>query len=335
MKSRKFVLCRRPQGLPKVSDFQLVEEEVSEILQDGEILCSAEYLSVDPYMRGVANSIGIGETMPGVQVARVLKSKCATFPQGSKVVGLFGWRDITLWRPDDHPEIEYLYPLPDMKGLPESYAIGSVGRPGNTAYFGLLEVGEPKPGETVVVSAAAGAVGSLVGQIAKIKGCKVIGFAGSEEKVEFLRSDLGFDYAFNYKTQSISERLNECAPEGVDVYFDNVGGEFAFHVLQKMRPKGRIALCGAISTYNREDTKEPVKISFDYTKMIYNNIKMEGLHVLRWRSRWFEGINQIRDWILEGKLKVRESVTEGFENMPQAFISMLKGGNIGKEVVKC
>ncbi|XP_021958008.1 prostaglandin reductase 1 [Folsomia candida] len=334
IKARKFVLRNRPQGLPKTSDFELVEEEISENLEDGEILCKAEWLSVDPYMRLVANNLQLGEMMPGVQVARVIKSRSPEYEEGSKVVGLFGWRDTTKCNPSLHTEIEYLYPLPDMKSLPESYAIGSVGRVGNTAYFGLLDVGCPQPGETVVVSAAAGAVGSLVGQIAKLKGCKVVGFAGSDEKVDFLLNDLGFENAFNYKTVNVPDALVKAAPKGVDVYFDNVGGEFAFHVTQKMNQGGRIALCGAISSYNR-DASQPAMIPFDYTKMIYNNIKLEGLHVLRWKHRWFEGINQIRDWILEGKIVVRETVTEGFENMPEAFIRLLKGSNIGKEVVKC
>jgi len=222
--------------------------------------------------------------------------------------------------------------MPEMKGLPDSYALGCMGMPGNTAYFGLTNICKPKAGETLVVSAAAGAVGSLVGQIGKIYGLKVVGYAGSDDKVEWLKT-LGFDKAYNYKTQELPKTLKEGATEGVDCYFDNVGGEFAFHVMRGMNPFGRIALCGAISVYNH-DPRKPNLVPLDYVSIIYKNLNMEGFVVYRFQKEWFKGISQMRDWILEGKLKVEETKTIGFSNMPQAFIDLLAGKNTGKVVIQ-
>jgi prostaglandin reductase 1 len=299
--ARKFTLIKHFEGAPKLTDFKLVEENLRE-LNDGEILCKAEFLSVDPYMRGASTRMNLGDTMPGVQVSRVLKSRNPEFLEGEQVVAHFGWRDLTINKPapnsGSNPDVGALYKIPDMKGLPDSYALGSVGRPGNTGYFGFLRVCEPKPGNTVVVSAAAGAVGSLVAQIAKIQGCKVIAFAGTEDKINWLKNVLKIENVFNYKTVDMSKILKEVAPEGVDCYFDNVGGEFSYHVMRSMNKFGRIALCGAISSYNRDSTTLP-SVPIDYTNFIYNELRMEGIHVLRWRNEWFEGINQLRDWILE------------------------------------
>ena len=255
MQARKIVITQRFQGAPKLSDFKIVEETLPP-LQDGEILCKAEWLTVDPYMRAGADRLKPGEQMMGGQVARVLKSRSAEFPEGSQVVGNFGWRDLTITKvlPKEQMSIMTFHAMPDMKGLPDSYALGCLGMPGNTAYFGLSKICQPKAGETLVVSAAAGAVGSLVGQIGKIYGLKVIGYAGSDDKVEWLKS-LGFDHAYNYKTEDLPKTLKESAPQGVDCYFDNVGGEFAFHVTRAMNPFGRISLCGAISVYNKDASK--------------------------------------------------------------------------------
>jgi prostaglandin reductase 1 len=219
-----------------------------------------------------------------------------------------------------------------MKGLPDSYALGSLGMPGITAYFGLLGICEPKPGNVVVVSSAAGAVGSIVGQIGKLKGCQVLGFAGTEDKVKWIK-ELGFDHAFNYKTVDINKTFKEFAPKGIDCYFDNVGGEFTFHVMRNMNQFGRIALCGAIATYNIETSKLPL-VPIDYFSMIYKNLRMEGFMVMRWQKQWFEALHQLRDWIIEDKIKVQETVTEGFENTPKAFIEMLEGKNTGKAIIK-
>jgi prostaglandin reductase 1 len=220
--------------------------------------------------------------------------------------------------------------LPDFGSQSYSLAVGACGMPGNTAYFGFLEICQPKEGETVVVTAAAGAVGSLVGQIAKIKGCKVIGFAGSDEKCQWLEKELGFDKAINYKSKDLAKALKEAAPKGVDCYFDNVGGELSSIIIHQMRPYGRISVCGAISGYNDQQIMVPAPQSM----FIWSQLKMEGFLVYRWSDRWLEGITQMLSWIGEGKIKIEETYTEGFENMPQAFIDMLNGKNTGKAVVK-
>lgn len=256
MQARKIILGQHFQGAPKLSDFDIVEETLPP-LQDGEILCKAEWLTVDPYMRPATDRMKAGDQMPGGQVARVIKSKSSDFPEGSQVVGNFGWRDLTIAKvlPVEKRGIETFHEMPEMKGLPDSYALGCLGMPGNTAYFGLTQICKPKAGETLVVSAAAGAVGSLVGQIGKILGMSVVGYAGTDDKVKWLK-ELGFDHAFNYKTQELPKTLKENATKGVDCYFDNVGGEFAYHVMRQMNPFGRVSLCGAISIYN-EDPRKP------------------------------------------------------------------------------
>lgn len=225
------------------------------------------------------------------------------------------------------------YLLPDFGKLSRSLAIGAVGMPGNTAYFGLLEICKPKAGEVLVVSGAAGAVGSLVGQIGKLKGLKVIGIAGSDEKCELLVKDFGFDYAINYKTANVEEELKKAAPNGVDCYFDNVGGELSYIVLHQMNSFGRISVCGSISVYNKNPADYP-KIP-DLQKLFnWKQLRMEGFIVNRWANRWMEGLSQMLEWIKEGKIKYEETVTNGFERMPQAFIEMLSGKNVGKAVVK-
>jgi prostaglandin reductase 1 len=203
--------------------------------------------------------------------------------------------------------------------------------PGNTAYFGLLEICKPKAGETVVVTAGAGSIGSMAGQIAKIKGCKVVGFAGSDEKCKWLEDELGFDKAINYKSGDMAKALKEAAPKGVDCYFDNVGGELSSIIFKQMNVFGRIAVCGAVAEYNliNDFQIRPPQIDF-----IFKQLKMEGFVVYRWADRWMEGIQQNLKWIQEGKIKYRETITEGFENMPQAFIDLLRGKNFGKAVVK-
>lgn len=211
--------------------------------------------------------------------------------------------------------------------------LGYLGMPGNTAYFGLIEICQPKPGETVVVSGAGGAVGSAVGQIAKLMGCRVIGFAGSDEKCDWLTNELGFDVAINYKKGDMKKALREAAPDGVDCYFDNVGGHLSSVIINSMAFFGRIAVCGAIASYNLARADWP-KIEHPQPDFVYRQIKMEGFTYVRYWDRWMEGIAQMYKWILEGKIKNYETVTDGFENMPNAFIEMLRGSNYGKAVVK-
>ncbi|XP_046982393.1 prostaglandin reductase 1-like [Schistocerca americana] len=328
--ARKIVIARHFQGDPKPDDFRL-EEEALPPLKDGQILCEAAYLSVDPYQRAYTHRHKVGQPMIGSQVALIVESRAPEFPVGRYVVGYWGWRDRTVAETRANRDMWAPMLVPELGDLPLSLALGVLGMPGNTAYFGLLEICHPRPGEVAVVSGAAGAVGSIVGQIARIKGCKVIGFAGSDSKVNWLRDELGFDHAFNYKTVDVGKALKEVAPDGVDIYFDNVGGQQSSAILYKMRTGGRISVCGSISSYN--DTKIP-SAPILQPAMVFNELKMEGFLVNRWLDRWDEGIKQNMQWIKEGKLKYKETVTEGFENMPKAFIGMLKGENLGKAVVK-
>ncbi|XP_063229970.1 prostaglandin reductase 1-like isoform X2 [Bacillus rossius redtenbacheri] len=252
VKARKFILAKHFVGEPKESDFQLVEEDLPE-LKNGEVLVEAEWLSVDPYMRPYTMWLPTGITMIGGQVARVVRSRDPAVPEGSRVMGYFGWRDRTvvdLSQPNSLPMPDKPYLLPDFQGLPPSLGVGVLGMPGLTALYGVREVLRPTPGGVVVVSGAAGAVGSLVGQIAKHAGCKVIGFAGSDAKVRWLKDELGFNEAFNYKSTDVTTALKSAAPEGVDCYFDNVGGEMSSAVLNRMNHGGRVAVCGSTSTYN-------------------------------------------------------------------------------------
>ncbi|KAJ4443422.1 hypothetical protein ANN_05090 [Periplaneta americana] len=273
--------------------------------------------------------------MIGLQVAKVIESRHKDFAVGKHVIGFFGWRTHTIANGNIAPIPTHFPPhlVPEMGDLPMSLALGALGRIGNTAYFGLLKLCQPKAGEVVVVSGAAGAVGSHVGQIAHILGCKVIGFAGSEEKVKWLTEELKFDRAFNYRTTDVTEALKEAAPDGVDCYFDNVGGVMSSAVIHHMRQFGRIAICGSISSYNTKDG-ELVSAPMIQTSVVRKQLKMEGFIVSRWKDCWQEGIDQNLKWIQEGKLKWKETVTEGFENLPLAFIGMLRGDNVGKAVVK-
>jgi prostaglandin reductase 1 len=262
-------------------------------------------------------------------INRIIESKNDKFPVGSIVFSQSGWRTHTIVQPDALTPNEFTL-LPDFGNASYSLAAGACGMPGNTAYFGFLEICQPKEGETVVVSGAAGAVGSLVGQIAKIKGCKVVGIAGSDKKCRWLEKELGFDKAINYKTANVSNALKEAAPKGYDCYFDNVGGEISQAVIEQMKLFGRISVCGAISGYNDQKIVVPAIQAF----FIWKQLKMEGFIVHRWIDRWMEGVTQMLEWINSGKIKTEETVTEGFQNMPQAFIDMLNGNNTGKAIVK-
>lgn len=245
--------------------------------------------------------------------------------------GNLGWRSHTVVDPSKFTNKFDLYALPDLgDDLPYSLAVGALGMPGNSAYYGFLDLCKPKEGEVVVVSAAAGAVGSLVGQIAKIKGCRVIGFAGSDEKCKWLVDDLGFDKAINYKGKDIESELRKAAPEGVDCYFDNVGGKLSYMIIDQMRNFGRISVCGAISSYNDEPVMVP-----SFTTFHRRFLKMEGFMNYRWINEWMnEGMFVMLKWIQEGRIKYRETITEGFENTAEAFIGMMEGKNIGKAIVK-
>ncbi|XP_047004087.1 prostaglandin reductase 1-like [Schistocerca americana] len=332
VKARKIVIARVFQGEPRLQDFRIEEEDLP-ALRDGQILAEAVYISVDPYQRAYKNMHQVGATMIGSQVARIVESRAADFPVGRYVVGYWGWRDRTV--ADVGPDAPYFMSpvmlVPDLGELPLSLSLGVLGMPGITAYFGLLEICKPKEGEVAVVSGAAGAVGSIVGQIARLKGCKVIGFAGSDAKVKWLKEELGFHHAFNYKTNDVTEALKQAAPDGVDVYFDNVGGEMSSAIINSMREYGRISVCGAISGYNESNLPKATIIQH---AAIFKQLRMEGFMYIRWHDRWGEGIGQLMQWIREGKIKYHETVTDGFQNTPKAFVGMLQGENLGKAVVK-
>ncbi|NXU53285.1 PTGR1 reductase, partial [Turnix velox] len=328
--AKAWTLKKHFEGFPKISDFDLKKMELRNLNDGGKwkLLLESVFLSVDPYMRPYSRrDMKEGDIMIGTQVARVMESKNPTFKVGAFVVGRSGWRTHFISNGKDL----HLLPSTWPESLPRSLALGTVGMPGLTAYFGLLKVCKMKPGETVLVNAAAGAVGSVVGQLAKIGGCRVVGCAGSDDKVAYLK-EIGFDEAFNYKTvSSLDEALRKASPDGYDCFFDNVGGEFANIAINQMKKYGRIAVCGAISQYN---DSLPQKGPYIQVPMIFKELQMEGFIVSRWESCWEEGLKALLKWVVEGKLKFHEHITEGFENMPMAFIGMLKGENLGKAIVK-
>lgn len=326
VQAKTWILTKHFEGFPKDSNFELKVEELHEP-KDGEVLLEAVFLSVDPYMRPFSRvRMQEGEVMIGTQVAKVIQSKNPAFPVGSHVVGRCGWRSHTVCDGTDLIPI-----MPDWpQDVSLSLALGTIGMPGLTALYGIEEVLGLQKGETLLVNAAAGAVGSVVGQIAKIKGCKVVGSAGSDAKVAFLK-ELGFDEAFNYKTVgSLEEALKKASPDGYDCLFENVGGAFSTVALQQMKNFGRIAVCGSISVYN--DTT-PQTGPYPHLTMIFKQLKMEGFMQSRWEHKHPESLKRLMGWLKEGKLQSREHVTKGFENMPAAFMGLLRGDNIGKAIV--
>ncbi|XP_071368663.1 prostaglandin reductase 1-like isoform X1 [Centroberyx affinis] len=322
-----WTLQRHFVGFPKLNDFELKDEQLPEP-KHGEVLLAAVFLSVDPYMRPYSSTrMKEGDVLIGAQVAKVIQSCNPSFPVGSHVVALCGWRSHYVC---DGTGLTPL-PLDWPQDVPLSLALGTIGMPGLTALHGLEEVCEIKKGETLLVNGAAGAVGSVVGQIAKLKGCTVVGCAGTDAKVAYLK-DLGFDHAFNYKTvSSLEQTLRKSAPDGYDCYFDNVGGEFSSVVMPLMKQFGRIAVCGSISTYN---DMAPQKGPYMQSHIISKQLRMEGFLAERWEHNNQEALKRMMAWVKEGKLSRTEHVTEGFSNMPAAFIGMLSGDNTGKAVVK-
>jgi leukotriene B4 12-hydroxydehydrogenase/15-oxo-prostaglandin 13-reductase len=329
--NRQFKLAARPVGLPKESDFTIANAPMP-APADGQVLVKTVFLSVDPYMRGritgvrtYADPVNIGDVMQGGTVGQVVQSKSADFASGDFVTGQWGWQE--------HAAVDAkaLRKL-DPKVAPVSTSLGVLGMPGMTAYFGFLDICTPKAGETVVVSGAAGAVGSLVGQIAKIKGCRTIGIAGADSKIDWMVKELGFDAAFNYKTVSdYGAKLKELCPLGIDCYFDNVGGAITDAVFPLMNVFGRMSICGQISQYNLDKPEPGPRI---LGVVLVRQLKVEGFIITRFQNKMPEGVAQMAQWMREGKLKHREEVVEGFENTVKAFIGMLKGDNTGKMLVK-
>jgi leukotriene B4 12-hydroxydehydrogenase/15-oxo-prostaglandin 13-reductase len=329
--NRQFVLASRPAGLPDESTFKLIETPVPD-LKDGEFLARAMYLSVDPYMRGristarsYAAGVEIGGVMVSSGVARVVESKNPGFAPGDIVDIYMGWQEHVV---SNGRAVRKL----DPSLAPVSTALGVLGPTGLTAYFGLLDVCDPKPGETVVVSGAAGAVGSVVGQIAKIKGCRTVGVAGGDDKVDWILNECGFDAAFNYKTTSdYVAKFRELCPKGIDVYFDNVGGPITDAVLTQINTFARISICGQISQYNNTKPEMGPRL---LGMLIVARAKMQGFLITDYATRFGAALAEMTQWVKEGKIKYREDVIEGFENLPNAFIGLFHGENIGKRIVK-
>ena len=332
--NRQFRLAVRPVGNIKQSDFEYREEPIPSP-SDGEVLVRNVYLSLDPTNRIWMSDmpqymppVEIGQVMRGVVLGVVKESKNPNFQTGDLVSGLLGWQDYALALGNSGSDITRLpQPLP----CPLTAFLGPLGATGCTAYFGLLEIGQPKAGETVVVSAAAGAVGSIAGQIAKIKGCRVVGITGSDEKCRWLLEELGFDAAINYKTADLETALAQSCPNGIDIYFDNVGGSILDAVLTKINLHARIPLCGLIATYN---ATSPVPGPSNYSQILMKRVRVEGFIILDYLPRWSEAINDIGQWLNQGKIKYALEIVEGLENAPSAILKLFDGNKKGKLVVK-
>jgi len=328
--NKQIRLASRPSGWVTEDNFTLTEEALPEV-GDGQLLVRNIFMSVDPYMRGRMNDVKsyvppfqIGEVLQAGVVGQVVASRHADYAEGDYVTGMLGWENYSL---SDGAQLRTI----EAGGVPLSYHLGILGMPGLTAYAGLFKIAELRPEDSVFVSAASGAVGSVVGQIANIHGCRVAGCAGSDDKIAFLTDELGFDAAFNYKEcESIARSVAEVCPEGIDVDFENVGGEIFEAVLWNMRDFGRVALCGMISNYNDE---KPQPGPRGMTVIIGRRLRIQGFIVTDHVDVSGEYAAKVSGWLAEGKLQYRETIAEGIENAPAAFISMLRGGNTGKQIV--
>ena len=328
--NRQFRLAARPVGMPKRSDWTFAEERVAEP-SEGELLVKVLYISLDPAMRGWMNEaksyvppVGIGEVMRALAVGRVIASRHPGFATGDFVSGSFGVQEYALSNGKGVTQV-------DTRIAPLPLHLSTLGMSGMTAYFGLLEIGRPKPGDTVVVSAAAGAVGSLVGQIAKIKGCRAVGIAGGAEKCRYIVDELGFDAAIDYKREDVKKALQAHCPNGIDVYFDNVGGDILDTALTRLARGARIVICGAISQYNNTG---PVKGPGNYRSLLVNRASMTGFLVFDYAERYGQGAREMAGWLAAGKLKSREDIVEGLETFPDALLKLFNGENFGKLMLK-
>ena len=324
-------LAARPVGMIKEADYQWAEEPVPE-LQDGQVLIRNLYLSLDPANRAWVREEGsymapipLGSVMPGIAVGVVEESRNPNFQAGDNMQGFLGWQEYAV------SDGAGLNKLPSNPAIPLTAYLGLFGAIGLTAYFGLLDITDPKPGETLVVSAAAGAVGSIVGQIGKIKGCHVVGIAGSDEKLKWIVDELGYDAAINYKTENIRQGLKRTCPNGIDIYFDNVGGEILDAALAMINLRARISVCGMISQYN---TTAPVPGPYNLINILTKRAKMQGFIVTDYLPRAQEAIPELIKWYLEGKLKYRVDVVEGLKEAPRAVNKLFDGSNQGKLIIK-
>ena len=325
--NKQVLLASRPQGSVTEENFRIVEAPVATPAA-GEVLVKNDWLSLDPYMRGRMSDAKsyvppapIGEVMVGQTVGEVIESQDPRFKPGDKVLTQLGWQLYGVAKGSELTRI-------DVKRAPASYYLGILGMPGITAWFGLSEIGQPKAGETVVVSAASGAVGSVVGQLAKIKGCRAVGIAGGKAKCDYVVQDLGFDACVDYKAGNLLDNLRNACPKGVDVDFENVGGEILDTLLRIMNRFSRIVVCGLIAEYNEPYGYKALR------SVLVNRIRMQGMIVFDWKDRYGEALEALVRYHAEGKLKYRESVVHGIDNAPKGLIALLKGENFGKQVVK-
>ena len=328
--NKQLLLQKRPFGLPEKDTWKLVKSSIPEI-QDGEFLIRCEYISLDPAMRGWINAnksyiapVELNDVMRAGGVGEIIKSKNSNFKVGDFVYGPTGVQQYKVANGEGWHKVN-----PSLASLP--MYLGVLGMPGMTAYFGILEVGELKEGDTVLVSGAAGAVGSIVGQIAKIKNCKVVGIAGGSKKCKYIVEELGFDEAINYKEGDVYAKLKEFFPNGIDVYFDNVGGEILEAALANLAMHARVVICGAISQYN---SKTPIKGPSNYLSLLVNRASMKGMIVFDFAKDYDKAANQIGQWIMQGKLKSKEDIYEGIENFHENFMRLFTGEKMGKLVLK-
>jgi NADPH:quinone reductase len=329
--NRKILLASRPVGMPDASNFSMIEENIPEI-KEGEVLIRTQFLSVDPYMRGrmsaaksYAKPYEVDEPFLGGLVGKIVESQNSRFEVGQFVEGRLEWAEYNV---SDGSAIRKINP----EVAPVSTALHVLGMPGLTAYLGLTYIGEPKEGETVVVSGASGAVGMIVGQIAKLKGCRVVGIAGQDEKCTYLTEELGFDAAINYKTaENLLKSLKEVCPNGVDVYFDNVGGAVSDAVMSLINFQSRTIICGQISQYNLEKPEMGPRVA---GQLLTTSSLMKGFIVSDFAQHNKEALAQLSLWVKEGQIKYRENIVYGFENTVEAFLGLFRGDNIGKQLVK-
>ncbi|MEH6771223.1 NADP-dependent oxidoreductase [Maribacter arcticus] len=330
--TKSIILKQRPVGTPNLVDFELKQLDKELNISEGEILLKSTYISVDPYLRGRMSEaksyippFEIGQPMSSGVVAEVIASNNYNYKKGNFVAGILPWKTQQISNGEGLQKV-------DKEKAPLSAYLGILGMTGLTAFLGLHEIGKPKKGETLVVSGAAGAVGSVVGQIGKILGLNVIGIAGSDEKVNMLTSELGFDHGINYKTtKDMKSAIQKAAPNGVDIYFDNVGGPISDAVLFSINRFARMVICGAISVYN--NTELPTGLSVQ-PFLVKNSALMQGFIVSNYADKFPEAMKHLATWLGEGKLTYKETIVEGFENTPQAFLDMMAGKNKGKMIVK-
>ncbi len=327
--NRQWTLTSRPQGMPKRSDFTYATLPAPEP-KEGEFLVRTHYISLDPAMRGWMNDarsyippVKLGEVMRALGVGEVVSSRHKDFAEGSHVVGAFGVQDYAV---SDGAGVQTV----DASQAPLPLFISALGMPGLTAYFGLLDVGAPKPGETVLVSAASGAVGAVVGQVARIKGARAVGLAGGPAKCAYVRDTLGFDAVIDYKAEDVGRALTQHCPKGIDVYFDNVGGHILDEALIRLNRYARVVICGAISQYNSGAVEGPK----NYMSLLVNHARMEGFVVFDYLSRYPEGIQALAGWLKEGKLKSKEDIVDGLETFPETLLKLFTGENFGKLCLK-